>query len=371
MQSSLLFIRIFFITLSTFLTTTYAIAGSSDDNYYLSLGLGIFGGLFLGCVLIALDLIFKRFNLRAFNITTIGLFLGYLMGEAVLHIFQGVFNGGIFTLSPATTTLIQMGIFLFSIYLGLVMTLRASDDFSISIPFIGFKADNQKKKDLVVDSSALSDPRLIDLASSGLLDNNLIIPRFVLKELFDNALEGNEESVRVRARKCIETTKRLESMPTLEMRYAESDYPEMKDPMSKLIRLARQCSAHILTADSNRLQQSSIEEIRLINLHTLSTALKPLAQAGECLNIKIQRYGTEPRQGVGYLDDGTMVVVNGGAEFIGETIRAQVLSVKHTASGRMVFCNALEEGVIGDADFTGIGSECATTAKSFLAYETT
>jgi uncharacterized protein YacL len=83
-----------------------------------------------------------------------------------------------------------------------------------------------------------------------------------------------------------------------------------------------------------------LEGIKIINIHMLSNALKPLTQSGEFLSIKIQRYGKEPRQGVGYLEDGTMVVVNGGAEYIGETIKCQVLSVKHTSSGRMIFCNA-------------------------------
>src|ERR1044072_7233269 len=110
-------------------------------------------------------------------------------------------------------------------------------------------------------------------------------------------------------------------------------------------------NTNIITSDINRIQQASIEGVRIINIHLLSNALKPLTQAGEFINIKIQRYGKEPRQGVGYLDDGTMVVVNGGAEFIGETIKAQVLSVKHTSSGRMIFCNAAEEGsLLSDED---------------------
>jgi uncharacterized protein YacL len=88
---------------------------------------------------------------------------------------------------------------------------------------------------------------------------------------------------------------------------------------------------------------AAIEGVRVINLHTLSNALKPLMQAGEHIKIKIQRYGKEPRQGVGYLEDGTMVVVNGGGEYIGEIIDAKVLSVKHTSSGRMIFCNAPDE----------------------------
>ena len=87
---------------------------------------------------------------------------------------------------------------------------------------------------------------------------------------------------------------------------------------------------------------ASIEGVQIINLHSLSTALKPLMETGEMIQIKVQRYGKEPRQGVGYLDDGTMVVINGGGSFIGDVIDVQVLSVKHTSSGRMIFCNALD-----------------------------
>ena len=96
---------------------------------------------------------------------------------------------------------------------------------------------------------------------------------------------------------------------------------------------------------------ASIEGIRIINIHSLSNALKPLMQAGEFIKIKMQRYGKEPRQGVGYLDDGTMVVVNGGGNYIGETIDAKVLSVKHTTSGRMIFCNAIDEENFDDDEY--------------------
>ncbi len=120
----------------------------------------------------------------------------------------------------------------------------------------------------------------------------------------------------------------LESLPALDLRYVDTDFPDVKDPMTKLIRLARFLDANIITSDMNRIQQSFHEGVSIINIHMLSNALKPITQTGEHINIKIQRYGKEPRQGVGYLEDGTMVVVNGGAEYIGETIKAQVLSVE-------------------------------------------
>ncbi len=137
--------------------------------------------------------------------------------------------------------------------------------------------------------------------------------------------------------------KKLEDVEHLYIKFSDTDFPEVKDPQGKLIRLARLVDANIFSADISKIQMSSIEGIKVINLHSLSNALKPLMQTGEYVKIKIQRYGKEPKQGIGYLEDGTMVVVNGGGKYLGETIDAQVLSVKHTSSGRMVFCNACDE----------------------------
>jgi uncharacterized protein YacL len=222
------------------------------------------------------------------------------------------------------------------------MTLRASDEFYVSIPFVKFTPTTHKKKDLIVDASVLSDARIIDLAASGIVDHHLVLPRFLLKELYAQA-ESSDESARAKAKRSLDVAKKLEGISELDLRHNDTDFPEVKDPMSKMLRLARLLDANILTADLSRVQMGVVEGVRVINIHSLSNALKPLMQAGEHIKIKIQRYGKEPRQGVGYLEDGTMVVVNGGGEFIGEVIDAQVLSVKHTSSGRMIFCNAKDE----------------------------
>ncbi|CCB91023.1 hypothetical protein WCH_AR05120 [Waddlia chondrophila 2032/99] len=123
----------------------------------------------------------------------------------------------------------------------------------------------------------------------------------------------------------------------------------------------------MLTAEANQIEQSSVEGIRIINMHNLAKALKPLTQTGEFISIKVQRYGKEARQGVGYLEDGTMVVINGGAEFIGEMIKAQVLSVKHTSSGRMIFCNAFEDEEGYAEERMAIPDKDDSSAKKYFA----
>ena len=343
MNLALAFTRTLFVILSIFFMTTYMISG--PDGYTgsnLAVGLGL--GLVLGCLLIGFDLLFKRFNLRAFNVAIIGLFVGYLMGQALVIVLSAILkiSAASIHLNPQLLEVIQIALFLFGIYLGTLMTIRASDELYVSIPFVRFSPIAQKKKDLILDNSVLADPRILDLAGSGIVDHHLILPRFLLKELYIQA-ESQDESQKNKAKRSLEIIKKLEAFPDLDLRYNDTDFIEVKDPMGKMIRLARLLDANILSADISRVQMTAIEGVRVINLHGLSNALKPLMQTGEHIKIKIQRYGKEPRQGVGYLEDGTMVVVNGGGDYLGETIDAKVLSVKHTTSGRMIFCNAPDE----------------------------
>jgi len=341
MNVSLAFVRIFFVILSVFFMTAYMVAISNPLNAYNVIAGVVFGVIF-GFVLIGLDVLFRRFNLRSFNIAVIGLFFGYLMGQALVFFFDQMIALTSITANPRTVEIIKICLYLFGAYLGIVFTLRGSDELYISIPFIKFSATSIKKKDILIDTSILSDARIIDLASSGLLDNHLVLARFLIKDLYSQS-ESPDEMARTRARRSLEVIKKLENMPDLALRYNDTDFPEVRDVSSKLIRLARLIDANLLTADISRVQISTMEGVRVINVHSLSNSLKPLTQAGEFIKVKVQRFGKEPRQGVGYLEDGTMVVVNGGGDHIGATINARVLSVKHTASGRMIFCNAFDE----------------------------
>lgn len=342
---ALFFIRTFFIVLTVLLSVTYVISSGIGGFNFTNSIIGLSAGLAIGFTLVGIDLVFgKNWQLRVLNITIIGLFVGYLIGSVLWSILNVAMVGQ--SSSADTITLLKACVFLPSIYFSLILTARAANELHLHIPFIKLKAMQGNKKDLLLDWSVLLDARILDIASSGLLDDHLIVPQFILKEIYI-MLESNDEAIRNKAKRCIEIYKKLEGITSLELRQSDIDFPEIKDSCSKLVHLSRTLDANILSADVIRLQPYLIEGTRVINIHMLSNALKPLT--GESISIKIQRYGKEPRQGVGYLEDGTMVVVNGGAEFIGEIVKAQVLSVKHTSSGRMIFCNAAEEGLLMDA----------------------
>lgn len=224
----------------------------------------------------------------------------------------------------------------------MILTAQSASKLYISLPFFKFNSQMLKKSEILLDESILLDPRFIDLAASGLLDHRLLIPRFIVNQMkFE--IENEDECERNVSRKIFDAIKKLEGLRNLELRFSDTDFPEIKNCTEKLIKLAKILDAYIFIGDTENFQQYQNDNIKIIKFNQLCNSLKPLSQCGENINIKIQRIGKEARQGIGYLEDGTMVVVNGGAKFIEQTIKAQVLSVKRTTSGRiMIFCNALD-----------------------------
>jgi uncharacterized protein YacL len=348
MNLSLVFTRIFFAVLSIFFTTNYMVS-----QPYASFGIKLSFGIILGCLffllLIGFDLIFRKFNLRSFNIAFVGLFTGYLMGQALLMIFDTMIQIAphTITISETAKEISKTAFFLSGTYLGMILALKSSDELYISIPFIRLSETNTRKKDIVLDSSLVADVRLVDLCSCGIFNHQLVLPRFILKDLY-HLLESNDEVLHSKAKRALEVIKKLQSMPGLHLRIHETDFVEITDIHQKVLRLARLIDANIMTADVTRLPTALAEGIELINLHSLSNAMKPLMQSGESIRIKVQRYGKEPKQGVGYLEDGTMVVINNGGDFLGELIDTKVISVKQTSAGRIIFTNAVTDNLEND-----------------------
>lgn len=343
MKISLPFLRVFFVFLSVFFMTAFMATlpiGPMWQKMFIGLGVG----LAFSSLLFSLEVLFKRYNLKAFNTLILGLFTGYLLGKALIVLFNGVLamsHLGII-LQTQTIDLMRVSFLLLGTYLGAFLTLHFSNEIVISIPFVNLVKSPHCKRDILIDTTALADSRILDLAATGLVDNCLVMPRFIEKELYSQA-EFGDESSKTKARTAIDTLKKLQTLPQLALRFNEIEYPTSQDSFAQLARLARLTDSNILAADLSQLQLPAVEGIKIINLNSLSNALKPLMDSGETMKIKIQRFGKEPNQGVGYLEDGTMVVVNGGGDFIGECIDVFVLSVKHTSSGRMIFCNTMED----------------------------
>src|SRR5579862_593487 len=218
MNLSLVFMRTLFVILSIFFMTLFMISNPTGALHINAL-IGIVIGVVFGLLLIGFDISFKRFNLRSFNIAIVGIFIGYLMGQALVLIFDAILEISRISivLQPQTLEIIKIALFLFGTYLGTIMTLRSSDELYVSIPFVKFSPTSEKKKDLIIDSSVLADARIIDVAATGVLDHQLVTPRFVIKELYASAEIGDEIS-KSKARRSLEVIKKLEAIPGLELR---------------------------------------------------------------------------------------------------------------------------------------------------------
>lgn len=340
---SLMLTRVFFALLSVLFMVTHTMAHPGGD-LLMRLSLGLFFGGFLFFLLLATEVLLRRLHLRSFNIALVGLFFGYLMGGILSLIFESMIHLTSLSLlvAPSTLQVVKMALFLFSTYFGVILTMRFADEVFISIPFARFTATTSQKKDLLLDYSLLFDSRTVEFLQSGILNHQVILPRFIVKEL-TKQIEFGEESQKIKAQKALTSIKKLENMPLLGMKLHDRDFPEIKDVSQKVLALARLLQTNVLAADGPPTISSSPEELQWININSLFQTLKPLTPPGETITLKIQRYGKEPRQGVGYLDDGTMVVINNGGDYIGEVIDTQVISVKQTSAGRIIFTNALVE----------------------------
>jgi uncharacterized protein YacL len=188
----------------------------------------------------------------------------------------------------------------------------------------------------VVDTSVLIDGRIADIAGAGFLDGAVIVPQFVVRELQQLA-DAGDALRRNRARRGFDVLDRLRRSPDVRLEVVDTDFPELADVDAKLVALARARRARLLTNDTGLGRVAAVAGVPVGSLHELATALRAAALPGESMQVQVLREGTEPGQGVAYLDEGTMVVVEGGKRFLGQPLDVVVTSVLQTSAGRMVF----------------------------------
>ena len=236
-------------------------------------------------------------------------------------------------------------------YVGLRIALIKRDDIARSISWLSDEHDGESHPGTgisikLLDTSAIIDARFIDLVQLGVLDGDLRTPRFVLAEL-QTLADSADDVKRARGRRGLDLLTRVSS-GEVDVRLFEADYPTIPETDSKLMRLAEDLEAAIVTVDYNLTKVARVRDLNVINLNEVATALKPSYLPGETLRLQVQREGKEEGQGVGYLDDGTMVVVQDAAEHVGSRVDAEVTSVLQTSSGRMIF--ARQKAVSGPGD---------------------
>jgi len=206
------------------------------------------------------------------------------------------------------------------------------------LPQRSVPAAEQSAPWIVVDTSAIIDGRIADIAGSGFLFGTLIVPRFVLLEL-QHIADHPDPNKRNRGRRGLEILATLQKEDRLPVEVTEQDFPEIEEVDAKLVALAKQRGAAILTNDFNLNRVAELQGIRVLNVNQLANAVKPAFLPGEELRIRVIQEGKEPGQGVAFLDDGTMIVVEGGSRFLDRDLDVTVTRVLQTVAGRMVFAH--------------------------------
>jgi uncharacterized protein YacL len=191
----------------------------------------------------------------------------------------------------------------------------------------------------VLDTSVLVDGRVADVAEAGFLDGVLIVPHFVVQEL-QRLADSSDPLRRSRGRRGFDVLERLRATPGVDLDLAETDFPALPEVDAKLVALARERGARLLTNDGALARVAGLSGVAVANVNELATAVRVVALPGESMQVQVMREGKEPGQGVAYLDDGTMVIVEGGKRFIGQALDVSVTSVLQTSAGRMIFTRA-------------------------------
>lgn len=228
---------------------------------------------------------------------------------------------------------------IFICYVCISTLLQTKDDFRFIIPYMEFSKEIKGARPLVLDTSVVIDGRIADVAETRVIDQPLVVPRFVLQEL-QGIADSSDKLRRNRGRRGLDILNRLQKSPGVEVRIHDAEVPELagiREVDQRLVVLAKHLGGKVVTNDYNLNKIARLQGVEVINLNDLANALKPIVLPGEGLTVKLIKRGEEPGQGVGYLDDGTMVVTEQGSYHLGETVRLTVTSVLQTSAGRMIF----------------------------------
>ena len=302
-----------------------------------------FIGLIASLLLVGVELCLQVAILRGVIVSLIGLFIGILISCAILHIFSEADDK------------IKIVIALAISYLGLITGYRLSTSVNLS-QVLGSDTSNRTGESRagkvtnslkILDTSVIIDGRILEICQTKFIEGTLVIPRFVLNEL-QHIADSTEPLRRNKGRRGFDILRALQNNPTIEVEITEEEVPHLPEVDAKLVHLAQKRDATIVTNDLNLNKVAELQGVNVLNINELSNAVRPVVIAGEVIQVSLLKEGKEPNQGVGYLDDGTMVIVEEGKPYIGRTLNVEVTQMLRTSAGQMIFTRIKENEM--DAD---------------------
>jgi uncharacterized protein YacL len=327
-------LRVLFVTLCA------AIGANISSEFIGSSWPGLAVGVVLGLIVVLADRLLHGVSLRLFSSATFGLLLGWIFAN--LLIASDILHYQTETVQWAA----RLVVYAIFGYLGMMLAMRSSrDEFSLIIPYVRFARETTQREPLVIDTNVIIDGRIADLCATGFLSRSLIVPRFILDEL-QLLADSRDPMKRERGRRGLEILNQLREARDIELTVHESVHDENDVGIdARLLRAAKVLKARLLTNDHALAQIARLQQVPVLNLADLARALRPTLVTGDEMDLHLVKEGREAHQAVGYLPDGTMIVVNHARTHLGKTKTVVVASTLQTAAGRLIFAE-LKDGAV-------------------------
>jgi uncharacterized protein YacL len=295
---------------------------------------GIIWGAGIGMVALIIDYVFSIVGFGTVIGGLLGLSVGLLFAKLIYFPLMSIFTN-------IDGKYVAVGFNALFGYSGLLLGLRAGKDLTLSNLVNAFKSRIEEGRATIIDTSVIIDGRIVEVCEAGFLEGSFVIPQFILQEL-QNIADSSDSLRRARGRRGLDILHKIQKINNINVKIVDEDFPKIKEVDAKLVALARTLDAKIITNDFNLNKVAELQGVTVLNLNELANALKPVVLPGEKLNIFIAKEGKESNQGVGYLDDGTMVVVDNAKKSINRQVDVIVTSVLQTTAGRMIFAKLKE-----------------------------
>jgi uncharacterized protein YacL len=294
---------------------------------------------FLSVLGVAIGVLLGDMSLRRKRLDTItAVYFGLIIGLFLTYVFQLALSPLLPQANTELANWLKLALATVVCYSCISVLLQTKDDFRFIIPYVEFAKEVKGLKPYVLDTSVVIDGRIADVVETRIVDNQLVMPQFVIAELQAIA-DSSDKLRRNRGRRGLDILNKLRSDPKVDLMIYDRELPEFAGQTvdQKLVLLAKHLEGKVVTNDYNLNKVAKLHDVGVINLNDIANSLKPVFLPGEHVEVRIVKAGEEAGQGVGYLEDGTMVVIEGGREHVGENIAAAVTSVLQTSAGRMVF----------------------------------
>jgi uncharacterized protein YacL len=295
---------------------------------------GSLAGLVFGILSILIGHLLGQVPLGSIAGGIIGLGLGLLTAKLLLIPLEDIMGQGYFLASLVLGALLGYG--------GLLVGLRRGENLKVSVMMRAIKGQEASESVKLLDTSVIIDGRIADICETGFIEGEFVVPQFILHEL-QHIADSPDSLKRARGRRGLDILHKIQKMSQINVKIVEEDFPKIKEVDAKLVALGKAMDAKVITNDFNLNKVAELQGVPVLNINELANSIKPVVLPGEALKVFIIKEGKEHNQGVAYLEDGTMVVVDNGRRLIGKNVDVTVTSVLQTTAGRMIFTKTREE----------------------------